>query len=758
MLSPAHSRTPDDLQYTNWDRARLSVVVPVGVIVAVAIVCIVVAVLSSAQRADEVAVAQERNLLSKALQYVGGRVLRETDSIASSQGAYEHIRQTFDPAWVEERTGTWLATNFQHDLVLIFDKTDRPIYSRLGQFPADPNALDFRPPEIMAVLDTMRGREGRNANAIRLSDRPKTDAGAQPHVLELRRIMGQPAAVAAVAVGNGHVAAAYDTEAPVLISVKFFGPKVVNAIGAQLGLNNLRIADGAGTVPEGDFSYRLSAPDGSRIVELYWTPKQPGAEIVRNVVPFIAVALAGFALLGAFVLRYMRRTAVAIAAGENRLRHLALHDPLCGLPNRVYFSERLEAVIEEVAATGMSAALFYIDLDHFKDVNDTLGHPVGDELIRNVTLRLSHNLRGGDLVARLGGDEFAVLSSIGGDSAMLMAFGQRLISAICAPYGIAGQNIVIGASIGIAVIDKNCAGAPDVMRYADMALYRAKNEGRNRACIYDAAMDADLSERKQLERDLRDAITTDQLRIVYQPIVNGSGETILGVEALSRWSHPTRGDIEPSRFIPIAEHSGLIIELGEWVLRRACAEGKSWPGLTVSVNVSPLQFRRPDFVDTVERILAETDFDPACLELELTESTLLGNVESAEVAMHRLKALGLRLALDDFGTGYSSLAYLRRFPFDKLKIDKSFVRSIERSPDAAAIVHAIVGLGRGLGMKVTAEGVETAEQQLFLRAAGVHSMQGYRFGRPGSPSLISTRLAMPGAHRSITRNAAALAG
>ena len=219
-----------------------------------------------------------------------------------------------------------------------------------------------------------------------------------------------------------------------------------------------------------------------------------------------------------------------------------------------------------------------------------------------------------------------------------------------------------------------------------------------------------------------------------------------------------RGAIPPSEFIPVAEHSGLIVELGEWVLRRACIEGKSWPGLTMSVNVSPIQFRRPDFVDTVERILAETGFDPSCLELELTETTLLGNVESAEVAMHRLKTLGLRLALDDFGTGYSSLAYLRRFPFDKLKVDKSFVRAIERSADAAAIVHAIVGLGRGLGMKVTAEGVETAEQQLFLRAAGVNSMQGYRFGRPGSPSLISARLAMPGAHRSIARDAAALAG
>jgi EAL domain-containing protein (putative c-di-GMP-specific phosphodiesterase class I) len=285
------------------------------------------------------------------------------------------------------------------------------------------------------------------------------------------------------------------------------------------------------------------------------------------------------------------------------------------------------------------------------------------------------------------------------------------------------------------------------MRHADLALYRAKNEGRNRACIYDSAMDADLVKRKLLENDLRAAIENDGLRVAYQPIVNNSGETVVGVEALCRWTHPERGEIPPVEFIPIAEHSGLIIELGELVLRRACLDGKAWPGITVAVNVSPLQFRRADFVDVVERILAETEFDPARLELEVTESTLLGNVDTAELAMFRLKALGVRLALDDFGTGYSSLLYLRRFPFDKLKIDSSFVRSIERAADAAAIVHAVVSLGRGLGMKVTAEGVETAEQQLFLRAAGVHSMQGYRFGRPCSASDINVRVTKPESFR-----------
>jgi len=445
-------------------------------------------------------------------------------------------------------------------------------------------------------------------------------------------------------------------------------------------------------------------------------------------------------------MRHMRRTAAAIAAGERQLRHLALHDPVCGLPNRIYFSERLERAIVEVRNGGPTAAVFYIDLDHFKDVNDTLGHHIGDELILNVTRRLSQIMRDDDLVARLGGDEFAIIMTCASDSYSLQAIADRILTAICAPFIVSGHGINIGASIGIAVIDSCIQDARDILRYADMALYRAKNEGRNRACIYDAAMDADLSNRKLLESALRQAIKNDELHVVYQPIVNPSGKRVVGVETLARWIHPVQGEIPPARFIPIAEHSGLIVELGEYILRRACLDGRNWPGLAVSVNVSPLQFRRPDFVEAIERILSETAFEPNRLELELTESTLLGNLESAELSMLRLKGVGVCFALDDFGTGYSSLLYLRRFPFDKLKIDSSFVRSIEKAADAAAIVHAVVSLGRGLGMKVTAEGVETADQHLFLRAAGVHSMQGYRFGRPVTAAEIDHRVAAPEAY------------
>ena len=562
----------------------------------------------------------------------------------------------------------------------------------------------------------------------------------------IQRFFDRPAIVAAVAVGSDSDLKLGNEHAPIAFSVKYIDETMLGEIGSRLQLAGLRRLDDPTQAVDAQTT-TIADAQGDPIVRFAWKPTKAGGTIMWSVLPFIAVAIAGFALLVGLVIRHMRQTASAIATGETQLRHLALHDPVCGLPNRIYFGERLESVIEEVRRGGPTAAVFYIDLDHFKDVNDTLGHHIGDALILNVTQRLSRIVRGDDLVARLGGDEFAIITVCSSDSYSLQALAGRIISALCAPYAINGHNIIIGASIGIASIDRRARDAGDILRYADMALYRAKNEGRNRACIYDAAMDADLSNRKLLEGDLLHAIKNDGLHAAYQPIVNSSGDKMVGVEALARWNHPTIGVIPPSDFIPIAEHSGLIVELGEWMLRRACLEGRNWPGLTVAVNVSPLQFRRSDFVDVVERILGEIEFDPSRLELELTESTLLGNLDSAELSMLRLKAIGVRFALDDFGTGYSSLQYLRRFPFDKLKIDSSFVHSIETAPDAAAIVHAIVSLGRGLGMKVTAEGVENAEQHLFLRAAGVHSMQGYRFGRPGTATDVSARIASPDDYR-----------
>jgi diguanylate cyclase (GGDEF)-like protein len=736
----AQTRIAAESKGSRWDRVRVNLVVPIGVIVAVAIVCVVLAVVTAAQRADEVSFNREQQQIRQAITNNGERVLGQVESAAGTPRATQAIRTAYDPQWVKRRIGEWLKTYFKHDVVVIVDGSDQITFTTFRGTP-EASPADVRA-NIAQAVDLLRGRVSALPSHA-LAVMPKQDPSHPGHATALIQLFqNRPAIVAAVAVGTDADLGSGNAGAPIIVSAKFIDEAMLRDIGSDLQISDLHEVKVPGRAGR-DQNTELTDLQGDQIASFAWKPTTPGRQIVTSIAPFIAIALAGFALLVGQVMRYMRRTAEAIEAGESRLRHLAMHDPVCGLPNRIFFGERLETVIDEVRAGGSAAAVFYIDLDHFKDVNDTLGHHIGDALILNVTRRLSHIMRDNDLVARLGGDEFAIITTCESDANSLQAIAGRIIAAVCAPYSINSHSIIIGASIGIAVIDRPARDAADILRYADMALYRAKNEGRNRACIYDAAMDADLSNRKLLEGDLLRAIQNDGLNAVYQPIVNASGESMIGVEALARWTHPTMGEIPPSQFIPIAEHSGLIIELGEWMLRRACLEGRNWPGLTMAVNVSPLQFRRSDFVEIVERILKETEFDPSHLEIELTETTLLGNLESAELSMLRLKAIGVRFALDDFGTGYSSLLYLRRFPFDKLKVDSSFVRSIEKAPDAAAIVHAVVSLGRGLGMKVTAEGVENAEQHLFLRAAGVHSMQGYRFGKPGPASAISARLSSP---------------
>ncbi|HTE75934.1 MAG TPA: EAL domain-containing protein [Xanthobacteraceae bacterium] len=744
VLPSAQTQTAGETNQSRFDQARLSLLALIGVIVAMAIICIAVAVLSSAQRANEVAANGQQLLIQRAINDHAERALHHLESIALTPRAALRIRDNFDLAWVDRRVGQWLQNFYSNDAVVVFGADDQVEYVR-SQIPTELASADL-PGELAPVVGLLRGRlSGLPANTVPVIV-PAELSKPGRSVAVIARFLDKPAVIAAVAVGNAADFADGNGHAPIVLSVKYINSRFLERAGHQLQIDDFHMIEAPTPAPD-ERVIELTDAYGNPVVRLAWKPARPGGAVVASVLPFIAVAVVAFALLIIIVMRYMRRATTAITAGERQLRHLAMHDPVCGLPNRIYFAERLERAITEVRDGGPTAAVFYIDLDHFKDINDTLGHHIGDELILNVTQRLSEIMRDDDLVARLGGDEFAIIMTCASDSYSLQAIAERILSAVCTPFVVSGHGINIGASIGIAVIDSCVQDAGDILRYADMALYRAKNEGRNRACVYDAAMDADLSNRKLLESALRQAIKNQELHVVYQPIVNPSGQKLMGVEALARWVHPVHGEIPPARFIPIAEHSGLIVELGEFMLRRACLDGRNWPALTVAVNVSPLQFRRPNFVDLVECILTEIGFEPDRLELELTESTLLGNLEHAELSMLQLKGIGVCFALDDFGTGYSSLLYLRRFPFDKLKIDSSFVRSIEKAADAAAIVHAVVSLGRGLGMKVTAEGVETAEQHLFLRAAGVHSMQGFRFGRPVTAAEIDHRLATPEAYR-----------
>ncbi|MGH6673332.1 MAG: putative bifunctional diguanylate cyclase/phosphodiesterase, partial [Xanthobacteraceae bacterium] len=704
MPPSAQERIADETKQSRWNHARVGLVVPIGVIVAVAVVCVVVAVLTSAQRADDVSLYHQQQLVQRAIADHGEQMLRQLDSVAGTPAAAANIRANYNPLWVRHRVCTWLQKYFGDDVVAVVDGSDQIEFFHAGGG-TDAASATVRA-DLAPSLDLLRGRLAAfpSGSVDMLAGDNPLHPGRQSTLVQ--SFLGRPAIIAAVAVGDASELKTGNSGAPIVFAIKFIDAAMLREIGNALQLTNLRRI-GIGAPAGGDYVAELSDPHGNPVARFGWKPNAPGWQVVISALPFIAVALAGFALLVGLIMGYMRRTAKAIAAGETRLRHLALHDPVCGLPNRIFFGERLEAVIQEVRGGSATAAVFYIDLDHFKDVNDTLGHHIGDALILNVTQRLSRILRGDDLVARLGGDEFAIITTCASDSYSLLAIAGRIISTVCAPYAINGHNIIIGASIGIAVMDRRARDAADILRYADMALYRAKNEGRNRACIYDAAMDADLSNRKLLEGDLLQAIRGDGLRAAYQPIVNASGDSVIAVEALARWTHPTIGEIPPSEFIPIAEHSGLIVELGEWMLRRACLDGHDWPGVTVAVNVSPLQFRRSDFVEVVERILKETAFDASRLELELTESTLLGNFETAELSMLRLKAIGVRFALDDFGTGYSSLSYLHTFPLDKIKIDRSFTMAIGSDHRASIVIASVAGRCKMLGMDVLVEWIET---------------------------------------------------
>jgi diguanylate cyclase (GGDEF)-like protein len=414
---------------------------------------------------------------------------------------------------------------------------------------------------------------------------------------------------------------------------------------------------------------------------------------------------------------------------EEHVTHMARHDALTGLSNRLHFRERTEEALP-LLRRGESVAILCIDLDHFKEVNDTLGHPSGDKLLTLVADRLRENVRETDILARLGGDEFAVVQTAWQMLEEVTVLAGRIVEVLSEPYEVDGHEVVVGASIGIAVAPGDGHDPDQLLKHADMALYRAKSDGRGTFRFFEAEMDARLQARRKLERELRKALAQGEFQIYYQPIINLKDNRVTAFEALLRWNHPERGLVMPDDFVPVAEDIGLIGPIGEWVLRQACAEAAAWPrGIRVAVNVSPSQFRKP-LVPTVVQALAAAGLHASRLDLEITESVLLQNNEATMTMLRQLHDIGVRISMDDFGTGYSSLSYLQSFPFDKIKIDRSFVTDREASSDSAAIVRAIAGLGSNLGMKTTAEGVETREQLDWLRSEGCTELQGHYFSRP----------------------------
>ncbi len=434
---------------------------------------------------------------------------------------------------------------------------------------------------------------------------------------------------------------------------------------------------------------------------------------------------------------------------EEAVKFVAMHDSLTHLPNRMMFNQRLEQAIVEAERQRKRLAVMFIDLDRFKIINDTLGHESGDLLLRDVAQRLTENLRTGDMVARLGGDEFVVLLDDVPDAANVATVAEKLIAALGSSFVIAGREVHVSASIGICSYPVDAQDMRSLMKFADIAMYRAKEQGRNTFQFYSDQFNVHSVERLTLESQLRGALQRDELVVHYQPVFDARTGVVSGMEALVRWQHPEAGLLAPGKFIGIAEETGLVVPIGEWVLSQACMQQRLWaeqglPPVRVAVNLSPRQFVHRHLIDDIMKVLAETKCDTRYLELEITESTVMHNAPHAIALLTQLKQMGIRIAIDDFGTGYSSLAYLKRFPIDSLKIDRSFVADVPQDPGNTAITQAIVAMAHSLGLKVIAEGVETAEQLVFLRDQGCEELQGYYFSRPlcvaDATALLTTSL------------------
>jgi diguanylate cyclase (GGDEF)-like protein len=437
---------------------------------------------------------------------------------------------------------------------------------------------------------------------------------------------------------------------------------------------------------------------------------------------------------------------------EARITHMAHHDAITGLANRILLRMRLDEALSRMIERDSHLAVHYIDLDYFKDVNDALGHPAGDTLLRQVAERLSSCVSAADMVARLGGDEFAIIQDEIENSEKASALARRIVEVIEEPYHVDGQEVLVTASVGIAVAPNDGADPDNLLKYADMALYAAKADGRRTYRFFETEMSTRLHDRRALENDLRMAFARNEFEMYYQPLVKLATADIVGFEALLRWNHPQWGVIAPGDFIAVAENIGLIVPLGEWVLRQACAEATNWSdSISVAVNLSPVQFKNGHLAETVIMALASSGLSATRLELEITETVLLQENDNNLKTLHQLRNLGVRIGLDDFGTGYSSLGYLRMFPFDRIKIDGSFVKELPDNAGCVSIVHAIIVLSEDLHMATTAEGAETAEQYEHLKANGCVDAQGFFFSPPRKASDIGEFLVQ---RRHLVENAA----
>jgi diguanylate cyclase (GGDEF)-like protein len=683
-------------------------------------------VMVTARKADQLSIEKEQQLLATVLQ-------RKIESTAHDQEGVtvwdDAMRQATtrspDRAWLDNNVGSWMHAYYGHDGAFVVQAGGKPVFAMSAGRQVPPSDYDRYVRRIAApLIAKLRGAMS-GARVAALDEHTRS-----PGAIDLGVVGARPAIVSVKPFisDSGTLTQRPGTEA-VHVAVRYLDGDFLRELASSYALTNARFET---TRPgQGQSSAPLRDSSGRILGYLAWRPFLPGTLLLKSLLPISTAALLLVAVVLAVLLRHIRRSTAALEASEAQAHHLAFHDTLTGLPNRAMFDDRLAHELAKARATGHAVALLYLDLDGFKNVNDTLGHPAGDELIRTVASRLQQAVRSSELMARIGGDEFAIIQTGVQSPAETEVLCLRLLELINEPFSIAGTQARVGVSVGIALSPRDAQDRAELARKADIALYEAKAAGKGRFVFFAEGMDATIRRRKMIETGLREALDAgDQLEVYYQPLYSPESGSITGAEALLRWHHPEHGMILPAHFVPIAEQSGVIVRLGEWVLEQVCRDTHRWPLRSVSVNVSAVQLRRPDFADRVLHIMNRAGFAPERLEIEVTETSFIDNAAACQANLVRLREEGVQVALDDFGTGYSSFSHLEALSVDRLKIDRSFVSGIASSKEGSAIISAIMDLARASGLKVTAEGVETLEQRRFLARIGCNTLQGYLLARP----------------------------
>jgi diguanylate cyclase (GGDEF)-like protein len=689
-------------------------------------------------RSNSAELHAERMRIENALTQSVERTLEQQKTIAWWDDAVANIANTFDLAFADANFGYYFTETFGHDEVYILNDRDEPIYAFRDSGRADPGIYLQRRGDLSGIVDVARGRAtasgiDRTAAFSAKQGRYKFLKGALQSArwsAKITLIDGKPAIIASITIVPNVDLSLLRGNPFLLVTVNQIDADFIDAVGGSLLIPKLHFT--ARDQSRGDVvSQPFETDDGQSSGYLTWTTSQPGQPLLTVVLPLLLVGVIGMWFLSAKMLRRLTSASSELAGNEARARHEASHDTLSGLPNRPMF---IAEVNHAVAATPAGASrpegliVGYLDIDRFKDINDTMGHHAGDDLIKQVGVRLRDGFDPDCLVARFGGDEFAILHrSSGSDEKQRL--GTMVSKAFCTPFVVDGMPIRVTASLGLAEFPHHGTSAGELMRHADIALYVAKKQGRNQTVFFDREMALKLEESRQIEIDLRNALENDELALFFQPIISVRRNKVTGVEALLRWTHPTLGAVPPSVFIPIAEESGLMLPLGDWVLREAIRNAALWPDLDVAINLSPAQFRHVDLPLMLSDLLRETKVEAGRITFEITEGLLLDPSRNTHSTLEKIREMGFLIALDDFGTGFSSLKYLIDFRFDKLKIDRSFVTGLSRTKSAQTIIRSVVQLGRAMGMDVVAEGIETSFEASTMQALGCDFMQGYYFAR-----------------------------